>query len=87
MIRSRNIRGVNKPSTITQNTLLQFELSVTDSVAITVQPVGGGADTTAWQVYAGPVTVSLAKNGTANFDYYSVDTSNNTQATHTEVLQ
>ena len=47
----------------------------------------GGSDTTAWQVYTGPVTVNLAKNGTANFDYYSVDTAGNTEATLTEVLQ
>jgi len=129
---------------VTQNTLLQFELTVTDdvsqtgtdSVDITVQPVGGGGDTTppvttstfdrttskgrvyyditlsadepatthfrltgqahitaggadstAWQVYTGPISVAVDKNGTANFDYYSVDTSNNTESTHTEVLQ
>jgi len=129
---------------VTQNTLLQFELTVTDdtsqtgtdTVDITVQPVGGGGDTTppvttgtfnrttskgkvyyditlsadepatthfrltgqahitsggtdttAWQVYSGPISVAVDKNATANFDYYSVDTTGNTETTHTEVLQ
>ena len=42
---------------------------------------GGGANTntTAWQVYGGAVTVSLVKNGTASFDYYSVDTAEHAQ--------
>jgi hypothetical protein len=48
---------------------------------------GGGSNTTAWQIYSGPVTVELAKNGTANFDYYSDDTAGNVETTRTEVLQ
>jgi len=47
----------------------------------------GGADITAWQVYTGLISVAMDKNGTANFDYYSVDIANNTETTHTEVLQ
>jgi hypothetical protein len=129
---------------VTQNTVLQFELTVTDAavqsatdtVTITVQPVGGGGDTTppvttgtftrttsqgkayyaitlsanepatthfrltgqahitaggadstAWQVYTGLISVAVNKNGTASFDYYSVDSAGNTEATKTEVLQ
>ncbi|MGB5177936.1 MAG: PKD domain-containing protein, partial [Gammaproteobacteria bacterium] len=129
---------------VTQNTILTFDLTVsdeiaqtgTDSVTITVQPVGGGGDTTppittgtfnrstnkgapvfditlsanepatthfrvtgqgtvsaggtdttAWQIYTGQITVDVAKRGTANFDYYSVDTAGNIEATLTEVLQ
>jgi len=33
------------------------------------------------------VTVNLAQNGTANFDYYSEDVAGNVEATQTEVLQ
>jgi hypothetical protein len=47
----------------------------------------GGIDTTAWQVSSGPVTVNRAKNGTANFDYYSMDSAGNPETTHTAVLQ
>ena len=47
----------------------------------------GGADSTAWQVYTGPISVAVDKNGTASFDYYSVDSAGNTEATKTEVLQ
>ena len=47
----------------------------------------GGADSTAWQDYSGPISVAVDKNGTASFDYYSVDTAGNTEATRTEVLQ
>jgi len=47
----------------------------------------GGADSTAWQDYSGPISVAVDKNGTASFDYYSVDSAGNTEATRTEVLQ
>jgi len=48
----------------------------------------GGANTTAWQTYSGTtVHADIAKRGTANLDYYSVDTAGNTEATRTEVLQ
>ena len=47
----------------------------------------GGADSTDWQVYTGPISVAVDRKGTANFDYYSVDTVGNTEATKTEVLQ
>ena len=47
----------------------------------------GGADSTAWQVYTGPISVALDKSGAASFNYYSVDTAGNTEATRTEVLQ
>ena len=42
---------------------------------------------TDWQVYTGPISVAVDKSGTASFDYYSVDTAGNTEATRTEVLQ
>jgi hypothetical protein len=47
----------------------------------------GGADSTTWQVYTRPISVAVDKNGTANFEYYSTDTSGNQETTHTEVLQ
>ena len=47
----------------------------------------GGADSTAWQVYTGPTSVAVDENGTASFEYYSVDGAGNTEATKTEVLQ
>ena len=56
---------------------------LTDQAHITA----GGADSTAWQVYTGPISVAVDKKGTASFDYYSVDTAGNTEATKTEVLQ
>lgn len=49
---------------------------------------GGGASTTSWQTYSGPVSVKLnSSTSTASFDYYSVDTAGNVEATRTEVLQ
>jgi hypothetical protein len=47
----------------------------------------GGADSTTWQVYTGPISVAVNKKGTASFDYYPVDSVGNTEATRTEVLQ
>jgi hypothetical protein len=43
--------------------------------------------TSAWQTYTDLVKVQLYKSGTAHFDYSSVDTSGNQEATRTEVLQ
>ena len=47
----------------------------------------GGADSTAWQVYTGPISVAVDKKGAASFEYYSVGSAGNTEATKTEVLQ
>jgi len=47
----------------------------------------GGLDATDWQVYVDPVVVSLDKNGTGTFDFYSEDTASNQEAVQTEVLQ
>ena len=48
----------------------------------------GGANTTAWQIYGGTtIHVDIAKRGTANLDYYSIDTVGNQEAIRTEVLQ
>jgi hypothetical protein len=47
----------------------------------------GGADSTAWQVYTGPISVVVDRGGKDNFDYYSVDGAGNMEATRTEVLQ
>jgi hypothetical protein len=38
-------------------------------------------------VYTGPISIAVNKNGTANFDYYLVDSAGNTEATRTEVMQ
>jgi len=51
------------------------------------QVITGGSATTDWQSYTGAIQVQLNKNGTGQFDYYSVDTAGNVEATHTEVLQ
>ncbi|HET8731168.1 MAG TPA: PKD domain-containing protein [Moraxellaceae bacterium] len=45
----------------------------------------GGAANSNWQTYTGKVTVKLT--GTGTLDYYSVDTANNTETTHTVTLQ
>ena len=49
--------------------------------------ISGGTASTDWQTYTRVITVQMVKGGTANFEYYSVDTAGNTEVTKTEVLQ
>ena len=81
-------RSVNKGAPVFDITLSANEPATT-YFRVTGQGTvtAGGTDTTAWQIYTGLVTVDIAKRGTANFDYYSVDTAGNAEATRTEVLQ
>jgi len=47
----------------------------------------GSENSINWQTYAGPVGIILNKNGSMNFEYYSVDTAGNTEATKLQVLK
>jgi hypothetical protein len=47
----------------------------------------GGINTSAWQVYIGPIHIDGVKKGTANFDFYSEDTAGNQETIRTEVLE
>ena len=49
--------------------------------------LSGGTATVDWQTYSGAIKIQLDKRSTSNFEYYSVDSSNNTEVTKTEVLQ
>ena len=49
--------------------------------------ISGGNPVAEWQTYTGVINILIDKGGSANFEYYSVDSSNNTEATKTELLQ
>jgi len=80
----KKVKGANEHTvTLTVNEPATTYFRFTGQGAIT----SGGLDATDWQVYVDPVVVSLDKNGTGTFDFYSEDTASNQEAVQTEVLQ